>query len=140
VLGSDGKVEVLQVHDLQPEGIKGLDVIVVGSPAQQFKPSGATSSFLKRIPKKSLRGASVTALDTRLTVEKIEETTVLAFFIRIFGGADKPFGDALKKKGGDLVLPLEGFLVERIKGPLVEGELERAQTWSKKIVETLSPS
>lgn len=136
VLGSEGEVEVRRVGDIQPEGFIGLDMLVVGSPTQQFNPTKATSTFLKGIPKNSLKGTKVAAFDTRLTVEEIEETAILAFFVRIFGYAAKPIGDALKKKGGELVIPPEGFLVQGMKGPLVEGELDRAQTWAREIIAT----
>jgi len=136
VLGTKGEVEVLRVSNVPSEAVVGMDLLVVGSPTQQFKPTGATSTFLKGIPKNSLKGTKVAAFDTRLTIEEIEETTVLAFFVRIFGYAAKPIGDALKKKGGELVIPPEGFLVQGMKGPLVEGELERAETWAREIITT----
>jgi len=136
VLGSEGVVEVSRVSDVQPEGFEGLDVLVVGSPTQQFNPTKATSSFLKGIPRNDLSGIKVTAFDTRLTVEEIEKTAILAIFVRIFGYAAKPIGNALKKKGGKLVIPPEGFLVQGMKGPLVEGELERAEAWAREIIAT----
>jgi len=136
VLGTKGEVEVLRVSNVPSEAVVGMDLLVVGSPTQQFKPTGATSTFLKGIPKNSLKGTKVAAFDTRLTIEEIEETTVLGFFVRIFGYAAKPIGDALKKKGGELVIPPEGFLVQGMKGPLVEGELERAETWAREIITT----
>lgn len=136
VLGSEGEVEVRRVGDVQPEEFMGLDVLVVGSPTQQFNPTKATSTFLKGIPKNGLSGTRVAAFDTRLTVEEIEETAILAFFVRIFGYAAKPIGNALKKKGGELGIPPEGFLVQGMKGPLVEGELERAEAWAREIIAT----
>lgn len=134
VLGSDGEVDVRRVSDVQPEEFEELDVLVVGSPTQQFNPTKATTSFLKGIPKNGLSGTKVAAFDTRLTVEEIEETAVLAFFVRIFGYAAKPIGNTLKKKGGELVIPPDGFLVQGMKGPLVEGELERAEAWAREII------
>lgn len=136
VLESEGAVEVRRVSDVQPEEFERLDVLVVGSPTQQFNPTKATSSFLKGIPKNGLSGTRVAAFDTRLTVEEIEKTTILAFFVRIFGYAAKPIGDALKKKGGELAIPPEGFLVQGMKGPLVDGELERAEAWAREIITT----
>ena len=136
VLGSEGEVEVRRVGDVQPEEFMGLDVLVVGSPTQQFNPTKATSTFLKGIPKNGLSGTRVAAFDTRLTVEEIEKTAILAIFVRIFGYAAKPIGDALKKKGGELAIPPEGFLVQGMKGPLVEGELERAEAWAREIITT----
>jgi flavodoxin len=134
VLGSEGEVDVRRVSDVQPEEFEELDVLVVGSPTQQFNPTKATTSFLKGIPKNGLSGTKVAAFDTRLTVEEIEETAVLAFFVRIFGYAAKPIGNTLKKKGGELVIPPDGFLVQGMKGPLVEGELERAEAWAREII------
>ena len=136
VLGSEGEVEVRRVGDVQPEEFMGLDVLVVGSPTQQFNPTKATSTFLKGIPKNGLSGTRVAAFDTRLTVEEIEKTAILAIFVRIFGYAAKPIGDALKKKGGELAIPPEGFLVQGMKGPLVECELERAEAWAREIITT----
>jgi hypothetical protein len=43
----------------------------------------------------------------------------------------------LKKKGGQLVAPYEGFYVDGMKGPLIAGELERAAEWAKQIREKI---
>ena len=43
---------------------------------------------------------------------------------------------ALEKKGGELVIPPEGFYVGDTEGPLLEGELERAADWAKQIIAT----
>ena len=66
----------------------------------------------------------------------IEESRVLPFFVGLFGYAAKPISDRLKKKGGELIIPPEGFFVEGIEGPLKEGELERAADWAKQIIAT----
>jgi flavodoxin I len=55
-------------------------------------------------------------------------------FVRIFGYAAQPITDRLEKKGGELVVPAEGFYVADTEGPLLEGELERAAEWAKEIV------
>jgi len=39
------------------------------------------------------------------------------------------------KKGAELVTSPEGFYVEGVKGPLVEGELERVEAWAREIVD-----
>ena len=44
--------------------------------------------------------------------------------------------DSLKGRGGTLVASPEGFFVKGTKGPLREGELERAAGWAKGIVES----
>jgi flavodoxin len=50
------------------------------------------------------------------------------------GYAAKPIADKLKKKGGKLVLPPEGFFVQGSEGPLKEGEVERAAEWAKQLL------
>jgi flavodoxin I len=60
----------------------------------------------------------------------------LAFFVRLSGDsayAAKHIADRLKKKGSQLIVPPEGFFVEGMEGPLVQGELERAADWAKHI-------
>jgi flavodoxin len=130
-LGSPKENSVVQVKNMKTEQLAGIILLVVGSPTQQFKPTTAMSSFLKNIPKNGLKGIKVAAFDTRLTMNTIEKSPPLPFFARIFGYAAERIANQLKKKGGELVLHGEGFYVEEMKGPLVEGELERAEKWAK---------
>jgi flavodoxin len=131
-LGSQEDVEIVRVSDVKPEQLTGLTLLIVGSPTRQFRPTGATTS----IPKNGLEGVKVAAFDTRFTVSEIEKVRILAFFVRIFGYAAKPIADRLEKKGGELVIPPEGFYVGDTEGPLLEGELERAADWAKQIIAT----
>jgi flavodoxin len=133
-LGSQGNVETLRVSAVKPEQLAGLKLLIVGSPTRQFRPTTAASIFLKGIPENSLKGVKVAAFDTRITQSKIEGTPVLAFFVRIFGYAAKPMAKTLQKKGGELVVPPEGFFVEGTEGPLREGELERAAAWARHVI------
>jgi flavodoxin len=133
-LGSPEEVEVLQVGHVQPEQLASLTLLVVGSPTRQFSPTGATTSLLKSIPKDGLKGVKVAAFDTRFGEAEIERVRILAFFVKIFGYAAKPIADRLKKKGGVLAVPPEGFYVTDTEGPLAEGELERATDWAKQIL------
>jgi hypothetical protein len=75
----------------------------------------------------------VAAFDTRLTWEEIEKSPPLPFFEKIFGYAASRIGKALRKKGGRLVVEPEGFFVDGMKGPLSEGEVERAREWAQKL-------
>lgn len=113
-------------------------MLIVGSPTRQFRPTAAISNFLKRIPKNGLKGIKIAAFDTRFTMSVIEESRVLPFFVRLFGYAAKPISDRLKKKGGELIIPPEGFFVKGVEGPLKEGELERAASWAKEIRNSLA--
>jgi len=135
-LGSQEDVEILRVSNVKPEQLTGLKLLIVGSPTRQFRPTAAINNLLKRIPKNGLKGVKVAAFDTRFTMSAIEESRVLPFFVRLFGYAAKPISDRLKKKGGELIIPPEGFFVEGVEGPLKEGELERAADWAKQIIAT----
>jgi flavodoxin len=137
-LGPQANVEVVRVGDVKPEQLTGLTLLIVGSPTQRFSPTGATTSLLKSIPQNGLNGVKVAAFDTRFTVSAIEKVRILAFFVKIFGYAAEPIADRLEKKGGELAVPPEGFYVGDTKGPLLEGELERAGDWAKQIMATQS--
>jgi flavodoxin len=122
---------VVRVNDVTPDQFKGLKLLVVGSPTQRFRPTIGMMTLLKSIPQNGLKGVKIAAFDTRLTEAEINKVRILAFFVRIYGYAAKPIVDRLKKKGGELIMPPEGFYVEGMEGPLVAGELERAAEWAK---------
>lgn len=132
-LGPEQEVETLRVGDVTPQKLEGISVLVVGSPTQKFSPTAPTNALLKRIPNDGLKGVRVAAFDTRFTEAEIERVKILAFFVRIFGYAAEPIADKLRKKGGELAIPPEGFYVGGTEGPLLDGELERAAAWAKQI-------
>lgn len=135
-LGSEENVEVVRAAEAKPEQLAGVTLLIVGSPTQKFRPTGATSQFLKGIPQNGLEGVKVAAFDTRFTESEIEKIRILAFFVSIFGYAAKPIADRLQKKGGELAVPPEGFYVGDTEGPLLEGELERAADWAREIAKS----
>lgn len=132
-LGSPAEVEVYRASQVQPEQLAGLEVLIVGSPTQKFRPLPAVTALLKGIPQGGLKGVKVAGFDTRFPVSEIEKNRVLAFFARLFGYAAKPISDRLEKAGGERVAPPEGFYVGEVQGPLLEGELERAADWARQI-------
>jgi flavodoxin I len=70
-----------------------------------------------------VKGTNTAAFDTRLTSRMVV----------IFGYAAPKIAKSLEGRGGKLVVPPEGFFVKGSKGPLKEGELERAGAWAKAI-------
>ena len=128
---------MLRVGDVKPDHFTGLNLLIVGSPTQRFRPTIAISNLLKGIPQNSLKGVKVAAFDTRLTWSEISKTPVLAFFVKLSGDnayAARSMTNSLKNKGGELIVPPEGFFVDGMKGPLIQGELERAAVWAKRII------
>jgi len=128
-LGAPPEVEVARVSTVTPERLAGLQWLIVGSPTRGFQASPLTQAFLKAIPADALRGVKVAAFDTRSPLEKFPG------FLRVIqkrvGWADKHIIAALTQKGGELAAPGVGFFVQDTKGPLVEGELERAAEWAR---------
>jgi hypothetical protein len=85
-----------------------------------------------------LHGVKVAAFDTRATEEELHSHGfILSKLVDVFGYAAEPIGDKLESKGGEPVLPPEGFYVEGTEGPLTEGELERAADWARHILAVL---
>ena len=125
--------EVVKVSEAKLEQLQGTDLLIVGSPTRAFKPTKAIVDFLIQIPSNGLKGIDVAAFDTRVNTEDVN-SRILNGFVKIFGYAAKPIADKLQKKGGNLVIPPEGFLVKDNEGPLKEGELERAAKWAKQVM------
>jgi flavodoxin len=120
-----GETRALRAGEAGPSELGSLDLLIVGSPTHGGRPTAAVQGFLGKLPRQSLKGIKVAAFDTRATSR----------FARIFGNAAGRIGGHLAKKGGLLAAPPEGFFVTGTKGPLKEGELERAAAWVKGISE-----
>lgn len=118
-----GEVKVLRVGEADPS--ETFDLLIVGSPTHGGRPTQAIQNFTKRVP--ALNGAPVAAFDTRLSTS----------LVKIFGYAAGRIGKTLEKKGGTLVKPPEAFFVKGTKGPLREGELERAASWAGEIAKCI---
>ena len=121
-----GEVEVLRVGEVNPSELKTYDLLIVGAPTHGGRPTPPVRDWLDKVPALAFEGINVAAFDTRISVK----------WVRIFGYAAPRIAGKLKKKGGTLMGPPEGFFVEGTEGPLTEGELERAAGWAKEIVKS----
>lgn len=129
-LGSEENVQASRVSNTKPEHLKGLDVLIVGSPTRAFRPTKPITDFLNSIPPGGLKGIKVAAFDTRVSTDDVN-SRFLNTMVRLFGYAAKPIADRLGKKGGSLMAAPEGFFVKDSEGPLKDNELERASAWIK---------
>jgi flavodoxin len=141
-LGPPAEVGVYRVGEVRPEQLAGLDLLVVGSPTQRFNATPATSSLLNGLPPEALKGSRVAAFDTRFTREHMKSVSSFLAISAGFAGdsayAAKHIASALKKKGGELVAPPQGFYVSDTEGPLLEGELQRAADWARQLRQKFS--
>jgi flavodoxin len=133
-LGSRVDVGTLRAGEITPEQLMGSDLLVVGSPTRGFRPTQAVMDLLKRIPSKALKGAKVAAFDTRFKADELDSAG-LRFLVKTGGYAAKRIATQLRRAGGNLIVPPEGFYVDDTEGPLKPGELERATGWAKSILE-----
>jgi flavodoxin len=106
--------------------VKTFDLLIVGSPTHGGWFTEAIKGWLDQVPATALQGIRVAAFDTRTPPTRLG---------RLFGYAAPRIADRLEKKGGTLLAPPAGFFVKGIKGPLNEGEFERAAGWAQEIVQ-----
>lgn len=133
-LGSPDEVILKRPAEFDLTQLSGLSLLVVGSPTQRFMATPSLMTWLKGIPWDGLRNVPVATFDTRLTEQQIQATPVLKWFVRKSSYAAWWLAQQLKKKGGQLILPPEGFYVEGMEGPLLPGEIERAGEWTRRIL------
>jgi len=120
------EAEIVRAGQVNLSKLASIDLLIVGSPTHGGRPTPAVQEFLGKVTRPSLEGVKVAAFDTR-TAAKLA---------RVFGNAAARIAGNLEKKGGTAVGSPEGFFVKGSKGPLKEGELERAASWVKGILES----
>jgi len=121
-----GDVTVVRASESNPADLNAIDLLVIGSPTNGGRPLLPLKELLDKLKEENVKGMKIAAFDTRTPGR----------FERIFGYAANRIAENLKEKGGIMVLPPEGFFVKGLKGPLKEGELERAAAWAKNLVKS----
>jgi flavodoxin len=120
------EVKVLRAGEANASELVSINLLIVGSPTHGGRPTPAVQDFLNKVPELSLKGINVAAFDTRIPTK----------LVGLFGYAAGRIAGNLKKKGGNLIASPQGFFAKGSKGPLKEGELERAADWAKGILQS----
>ena len=123
-----GEVEVLRVGQVAASEVEGLDLLVVGSPTYGGKPTEAVQSFLDGLSAPAPAGTQIAAFDTRFSTR----------WVRIFGYAAPRVAHSLQDKGWPAVGSPAGFFVKGTRGPLQEGEEERAAHWAEALADNMA--
>ncbi len=118
-----GEVRLVRASEAILADVNAIDLLVIGSPTYGGKAMQPIQDFLGKMPEGVIKGMKVAAFDTRLTGR----------FVKVFGFAAEKIAESLKAKGGSLTSTPEGFFVTGKKGPLREGELDRAAAWAREI-------
>ena len=113
-------VRVLQVSDFSKKEIEGNELLVVGSPVNGWRPTEKINKFLEGFSNGQLEGIKAAAFDTK-------------FKNPIAGNASKRISKSLKEAGAEIVAKPQSFFVKGSKGPLTDGEIEKAAKWAASI-------
>ena len=147
-LQQSGQVDVVEVGHATPTLVDSADLLVLGGPTHAFgmsrpstredavrqgaDPGSASHGGLREwLP--ALRDVSpapaAAAFDTR--VRKVR---------RLPGSAARGAAKELRRLGYRLTAEPESFYVEDVRGPLAQGELERARLWGNRLGALVAPS
>jgi flavodoxin len=119
-IGEEVGGRLLLVSEAKPAELMELDLLIIGSPTHGGWYTEGIKEMLDTLP--VLEGVNLAVFDTRTKRS-------------LFGFAAPRMARDLEKTGWELLAPPEGFVVLGIKGPLKEGELERAASWAKSITQ-----
>ena len=116
---------VAKVGEAKAGEAGGYDLLIIGSPTQGGRATTATQAYVNKLNADSLQNTKVATFDTRIKTA----------LVKVFGFAAGRLQKALEENGIKPVVPGEGFFVDKTKGPVRAGELERAAAWGKKLGE-----
>lgn len=112
--------DVLKVIGFDNEKLKGIDLLILGSPIRGWQPTEGTMAFLNSLSATELSGVKATAFDTRVK-------------LFIHGDAKNKMAKDLEKAGAKIIVEPKAFYVTGQEGPLFEGELQEATKWAQQI-------
>lgn len=128
-----GNASVKKVCEVSHADLENLRILIIGSPTRAFQASPDIKNFLKKLQPDGLTGVKAAAFDTRIPKDQTD-SGFLRFMINLFGYADTKIAKQLSKAGANVTIESTGFGVKDTEGPLLDGELDRAQTWARGIL------
>ena len=124
--------KILSVDESKLTDLKGIDLLIVGSPTHGGTAKPILLQFLNSIPSKSLEGIKVATFDTRFSKDDVN--IFLKILMNIIGYAAPKIEKILISKGGISIHTPLGIIVEGKEGPLKKGEILLAKKWAKEIL------
>ena len=141
-------VRLLNVTEAGPDAADDADLLIVGAPTHALRlptPGSRNNAPAAAFPPSDqsvevapgttlLWSAPVGAREWLATLHRAAPgARAAAFDTRLpnplAGGAARPIARALRRHGYTLIARPQGFIVKGSRGPLRNGEQERAQTW-----------
>jgi flavodoxin len=119
-----GRAQAVHVDPAHPLELQGVDLLILGSPTQGFRPTPAMQSFLGTVSYQALSGLAVACFDTRFRGRLWKHS------------AAQHMAGQLHTMGVEPLVPPESFFVKFTregKGPLLAEEVERAASWASSV-------
>ena len=117
------EVDLFDVKTVEKFSAKDYSFLVLGSPTKFGTMSLTVRFFLGKVKNEEWMNKPFTAFDTEMT-ENIEKKE---------GSAAEKIAEKLKKKKMNELLPVLKAVVLGQKGPLEEGEIERAKEYARRL-------
>lgn len=113
--------------------MENVDMLFVGSPTQGGAPTKIIQALLdERLPQATIDHIKVASFDTRLDING--HGFWLKLLMKTIGFAAPKIAHRFGHHSGQLVGTPQGFIVSGREGPLADGELQRAETWARRIL------
>jgi len=125
VLKQGGGVQITNSDELAIADFGGVDLVVMGSPTHKMNLPEVVRPLFEKLPRKILKGKFFAAFDTSYR---------MSWWLNLFTASKRLF-PKLRKLGGKGIVPPQIFHVMERKGPLYDGELDRAKEWARLILE-----
>lgn len=139
-----GDAEVLQASTVDADLLTDMDLVVLGGPTHAFSMS-RVATRREAIQQGGTQGDDQRGLRELIAELPAQMTTPVATFDsrvskarKLPGSAAKSAGHALRRRHHANVVAEESFYVEDTPGPLLDGELARAEAWGQQLVSRLS--
>jgi flavodoxin len=114
------EAQAISVSEVTINELEGTGLLIMGSPIHGWRPSEKMNKFLAKLSAGQLKGVKAATFDTRVK-------------LFIHGDAAKKIAKALENAGAEIIIEPQPFFVKGKKGPLFDGEIEKALTFAKEI-------
>jgi len=129
------EVDLFKVNEVKKVNAKDFDFLILGSPTKFGTMSFAIKFFLGKVKVEEWSNKPFAAFDTE-NPENIEKARAEN---KEWSAAEK-IAQKLREKKMNQVLPVHKAQVLGQKGPLVEGEIERAKDYARELANQLKES
>ena len=136
VLQSKGASRVVSIKETTVEDLKGIEMLLVGSPTQAFNMLPAVDLVEESAEGQPVRHQGGCLRHAHGCQESQQQIPDLHGIL--LGLCRREDRQGAGQQGRQPDRKPEGFFVDGREGPMTEGELERAETWAKKLIKERS--